>query len=57
MLTTRFDSINMEEHEAFGEFHAKLMDTVNSSFNLGESIPNSKVVRKILRSLLKKFRP
>ncbi|WJZ84619.1 hypothetical protein VitviT2T_004217 [Vitis vinifera] len=46
----------MEDHENFGEFHAKLMDIVNSSFNLGEPIPNSKVVRKILRSLLKRFK-
>ena len=44
-----------EDHENFGEFHAKLMDIVNSSFNLGEPIPNSKVVRKILRSLPKRF--
>ena len=32
MLITRFESIMMEEHEAFGEFHAKLIDIVNSSF-------------------------
>ncbi|RVW32374.1 Retrovirus-related Pol polyprotein from transposon TNT 1-94 [Vitis vinifera] len=46
----------MEDHENFGEFHAKLMDIVNSSFNLGEPIPNSKVVRKILRSFPERFR-
>ncbi|XP_059591688.1 uncharacterized protein LOC132253522 [Vitis vinifera] len=51
-----FETIRMEDHENFGEFHAKLMDIVNSSFNLGEPIPNSKVVRKILRSLLKRFK-
>ena len=56
MLTSRFETIRMEDHENFGEFHAKLMDIVNSSFNLGEPIPNSKVVRKILRSLSKRFR-
>ncbi|RVW18798.1 hypothetical protein CK203_098351 [Vitis vinifera] len=56
MLTSRFETIRMEDHENFGEFHAKLMDIVNSSFNLGEPIPNSKVVRKILRSLLERFR-
>ena len=52
MLSSRFETIRMEDHHNFGEFHAKLMDIVNSSFNLGEPIPNSKVVRKILRSLL-----
>ena len=30
---------------------------VNSSFNLGEGITKSKIVRKILRSLSKRFRP
>ena len=30
---------------------------MNSFFNLGEQILNSKVVRKILRSLLERFRP
>ena len=34
----------------------ELIEIVNSSFNLGEPIPNSKVVRKILRSLLERFR-
>ena len=36
----------MEEHETFEEFYAKLMDIVNSSFNLGEPIPNSKVINR-----------
>ncbi|KAL6314883.1 hypothetical protein AAG906_029100 [Vitis piasezkii] len=44
MLTSRFETIMMEDHEKFGEFHAKLMDIMNSSFNLGESIPNFKVI-------------
>ena len=56
MLTSRFETIRMEDRENFGEFHAKLMNIVNSNFNLGESIPNSKVVRKILRSLPVRFR-
>ena len=30
---------------------------MNSFFNLGEQILNSKVVRKILRPLLERFRP
>ncbi|RVW22501.1 hypothetical protein CK203_107300 [Vitis vinifera] len=56
MLTSRFETIRMDDHETFGEFHAKLMDIVNSSFNLGEPISNSKVVRKILRSRPERFR-
>ena len=56
MLTFRFETIKMEYHENFGEFYAKLMDMVSSSFNLGEPIPNSKMVRKILRFLFERFR-
>ena len=37
--------------------NSKLSDIVNCSLNLGEPIPDSKVVRKILWSLLERFRP
>nr|CAN70330.1 hypothetical protein VITISV_027936 [Vitis vinifera] len=56
MLTSRFETIRMDDHKTFREFHAKLMDIVNSNFNPGEPISNSKVVRKILRSLPERFR-
>ena len=45
----------MEEDETFNEFYAKLKDIVNSAFNLGECIAKYKIVRKILRSLPKRF--
>ena len=45
----------MEEDETFDEFYAKLYDIVNSAFNLGESTAESKIVRKILRSLPERF--
>ena len=45
----------MKEDETFDEFYAKLKDIVNFAFNLGESIAESKIVRKILRSLPKRF--
>ncbi|RVW73327.1 hypothetical protein CK203_057746 [Vitis vinifera] len=35
MAIERFETIRMEDHENFREFHAKLMDIMNSSFNLG----------------------
>ena len=47
MLIAKFESIRMEEPETLGEFYAKLIDIVNSSFNLGEPISNSKVIGKI----------
>ena len=45
----------MEEDESFDEFYAKLKDIVNSTFNLGETIHEPKIVRKVLRSLLERF--
>ena len=45
----------MEEDESFDEFYAKLKDIVNSAFNLGETIPELKVVRKVFRSLPERF--
>ena len=45
----------MEEDESFDEFYAKLKDIVNLAFNLGETISEPKVVRKVIRSLPKRF--
>ena len=54
-LTISFEEIKMEEDESFDEFYAKLKDIVNSTFNLGETIPEPKIVRKVLRSLPERF--
>ena len=54
-LTTSFEEIKREEDELFDELYAKLKDIVNSAFNLGETIPEPKIVRKVLRSLPKRF--
>ena len=54
-LTTSFEEIKMEEDESFDEFYAKLKDIVNSAFNLEETIPEPKIVRKVLRSLPDRF--
>ena len=45
----------MEDDETFNEFYVKLKDIVNSTFNLGEQIPEPKIVRKVLRSLPERF--
>ena len=45
----------MEEDESFHKFYAQLKDMVNSAFNLGETILEPKIVRKVLRSLPKRF--
>ena len=54
-LTTSFEEIKMEGDELFDDFYAKLKDIVNFAFNLGETIPKPKIVRKVLRSLPKRF--
>ena len=56
-LTTRFESIRMSDDEFFAKFYAKLNDIVNSAYNLGEIYDQTKIVRKILRSLTEDFRP
>ena len=54
-LTMRFEEINMEEDKSFDKFYAKLKNIMNSIFNLGETIPEPKIVRKVLRSLPERF--
>ena len=54
-LISSFEEIRMEEDETFNDLYAKLKDIVNSAFNLGESIVEFKIIKKILRSLLERF--
>ena len=46
----------MSEDESFDSFYSKLNGVVIGKFNLGEKTKDSKVVRKILRSLPESFR-
>ena len=46
----------MSEDGSFDSFYSNLNKVVVSKFNLGEKTENSKIVRKILRSLPKSFR-
>ena len=54
-LTTSIEEIKMEEDESFVEFYAKLKDIVNSAFILEKTIPEPKIVRKVLRFLPQRF--
>ena len=47
----------MSDDESFDKFYTKLNDIFNSAYNLGEIYDQSKIVRKILRSLTENFRP
>ena len=56
MLTTKFKELKMSDDESFNSFYGKLNEVVIGKFNLGEKTEDSKIVRKILRSLPKSFR-
>ena len=56
MLTTRFEELRMGEDESFDYFYSKLNEVIIDKFNSGEKTEDSKVVRKILRSLSENFR-
>ena len=56
MLTTWFEELKTSEDESFDSFYSKLNEVVVSKFHLGEKMEDSKLVRKILRSLLESFR-
>ena len=45
----------MSEDESFDSFYSKLNEVVVSKFNLGEKKEDSKIVRKILKSLPESF--
>ena len=55
MLTTRFEELEISEDKSFDSFYRKLNEVVIGKFNLGEKMEDSKIVRKILRSLPKSF--
>ena len=46
----------MSEDESFDSFYSKLNEVVVSKFNFGEKTKDSKIVKKILRSLSEGFR-
>ena len=55
ILTTRFEELKMNEDKSFDSFYSKLNEVVVIKFNLGEKTEDSKIVRKILRSLPESF--
>ena len=56
MITTFFEEMKMSEDESFDTFYKNLNEVVIGKFNLGEKTKDSKIVRKIIRSLPKSFR-
>ena len=56
MLTIQFEELKMSEDESSDSLYSKLNEVVIGKFNLGEKTEDSKIVRKILRSLSESFR-
>ncbi|XP_065628386.1 uncharacterized protein LOC136067056 [Quercus suber] len=56
MLTTKFEELKMGDDEPFDSFYGKLNEIVIAKLNLGVKIEDTKLVRKILRSLPESFR-
>jgi hypothetical protein len=55
LLTTKFENLRMKEDENIHEFHMNILEISNASGALGEKMSDEKLVRKILRSLPKRF--
>ena len=55
MLTIQFETLRMTEEQTIAEFHMQIRVIANTSFTLGEKMSDEKLVRKILRSLPKRF--
>src|SRR3954465_5951499 len=55
LLTTKFKNLRMRDDESIKDFYMNLLDIANTSGALGEKMSDEKLVRKILRSLPKRF--
>jgi hypothetical protein len=55
LLTTQFENLKMKEDQNIQDFHMNTLDMANSFDSLGEKMSDEKLVRKILRSLPKRF--
>lgn len=55
LFTTKFENMRMDKDEPIYDFNIRLRDIANNLFALGEKMLEEKLVRRILRSLAKKF--
>jgi len=55
LLTTKFANLKMQEDENIQDYYMNVLDKTNSFDSLGEKLTDEKLVRKILRSLPKRF--
>jgi len=55
LISTKFENLKMNDDESIQDLHMKILDIANVSGALGEKMTEEKLVRKILRSLPKRF--
>ncbi|WJX88834.1 hypothetical protein P8452_70878 [Trifolium repens] len=55
LLHSKFENLRMKEEETIYDFHMSILDLANPFDSLGERLSDEKLVRKILRSLPKRF--
>ncbi|KAA0064119.1 gag-pol polyprotein [Cucumis melo var. makuwa] len=55
LITLKFEALKMIEDESVSEYNERVLEVANDLLLLGEKIPESKIVRKVLRSLPRKF--
>ncbi|PNX54502.1 gag-protease polyprotein, partial [Trifolium pratense] len=55
MLTRKFENLSMKEDESIHDFYMTVIEYANNFDILGEKMDDEKLIRKILRSLTKKF--
>jgi hypothetical protein len=56
MLVSKFEKIEMLEDETFNDFFGKLSEIRNSMIILGKKVSDTKIVRKVMRSLPERFK-
>ncbi|KAA0066414.1 gag-pol polyprotein [Cucumis melo var. makuwa] len=55
LITSKFEALKMSDDEFVSDYNERVLEIANESLLLGEKIPESKIVRKVLRSLPGKF--
>ncbi|CAM8982318.1 unnamed protein product [Rhodiola kirilowii] len=54
-VTSKFENLRMQEDETIADFNTQILDISNEAFSLGEPMTEETLVRKVLRSLTKRF--
>ncbi|CAM8929385.1 unnamed protein product [Rhodiola kirilowii] len=54
-VTSKFENLRMQEDETIADFNTRVLDISNEAFTLGEPMSEETLVRKVLRSLTKRY--